>query len=864
MKKFFSIDNHFFSILVGLIFAGTFCAGVYVFAVAGVDAPWAPGVQTNPSCAPGSNSNCTVYSPIPYTGATGAVDLGSQNFSTLGTGTFGAFKLGTSTTSGYVLTADTSGNGSWQASTFGVPYIGATQDVNLGTHNYLSTGNLVVGGNADVVQQTVKALEGISTIGSLNIGSGIGASIGVKGNYAYLLNFDDSSFDVYDISTGTPVFVSNIATASFPESIAFYNNKMIVTNYTGQGFQVFDISNPLSIPAPVTVTVGSGIEGCDISGHFLFLTGYNTGRIYVYNVIFPTPTLVGSFATQANPFGLKYSNSYLYVVTDSGYLQIFRVNGTTGSLLPYTASSQVDGMVSVDVSGSYAYTLDSGHGSGTNMTVWNISSPSNPTVVKTINVGSNINNNSLLVSGNYVYLSGSSPLQVYSIANPSSPSFVGSAGTSSSFGTLALANGYVYAHSQNLYIFNVNSSQQQHNIAEWYNNGSILSDYIKNDGRFILDPTGTLTDDGTSVLQVNGAGIFSDGVITKDNTGAPTLVANGQIQVGTDGSAGNLYFYSAGHQYYINGTGSFYVPGKETTDPISGDQMKIGDYVVGMLDKDVGDSQQSLHGSYVKLSSVLAELEKNGGDLSTLNGSGTIGSGQVVGVTSQNLTASLLGLGIKIKNGITKIASLTVDNFTAKTARMQEIEMVATNGDIYCTWIDANGDWQKAKGDCTTVGPTVVSVVASDSSQAPSASANATADTRNDENLNILSVAPISDINVDYGTALTLVNLPTAVTATLSDSTTQPITVTWDGGTPVYDPNTAGTYVFSGALSSLENITNTNNLTASVSVIVAQNLPTPTPVPDVIQQSASSLSNGVWDFIRFIFIKPIKNLEAKK
>ncbi len=87
---------------LGIIFAGVFSFGIYVFA-APPDSPYAPGETLNPACAAGS-SNCTVTSPVPYTGATAAVNLGSQNLTTSGTVTFSGF-----TTNGGFLYTNGSG-----------------------------------------------------------------------------------------------------------------------------------------------------------------------------------------------------------------------------------------------------------------------------------------------------------------------------------------------------------------------------------------------------------------------------------------------------------------------------------------------------------------------------------------------------------------------------------------------------------------------------------------------------------------------------------------------------------------------------------------------------------------------------------
>ena len=148
-----------------------------------------------------------------------------------------------------------------------------------------------------------------------------------------------------------------------------------------------------------------------------------------------------------------------------------------------------------------------------------------------------------------------------------------------------------------------------------------------------------------------------------------------------------------------------------------------------------------------------------------------------------------------------------------------------------------------------------------------SQTATPTENTATSQSLNISSIAPISDINVAYGSALSSASLPTEVIATMSDSSTQNIAVTWDNGTPTYDPNTAGTYIFSGTLTLSDNVTNTNNLTASVNVIVLAQagstdlLQTTTPSTggDIIQNATSSLLNGVGNFFNFIF-SPFKRI----
>lgn len=85
---------------------------------------------------------------------------------------------------------------------------------------------------------------------------------------------------------------------------------------------------------------------------------------------------------------------------------------------------------------------------------------------------------------------------------------------------------------------------------------------------------------------------------------------------------------------------------------------------------------------------------------------------------------------------------------------------------------------------------------------------------------NIESVETLNNIEVSSGTELSAVGLPVTVVATLDDSSTQDLAVTWDGGTPAYDKDTAGEYMFAGTLILPEGITNTDDLEAAVKVIV--------------------------------------------
>ena len=60
----------------------------------------------------------------------------------------------------------------------------------------------------------------------------------------------------------------------------------------------------------------------------------------------------------------------------------------------------------------------------------------------------------------------------------------------------------------------------------------------------------------------------------------------------------------------------------------------------------------------------------------------------------------LESLGLAIYDGVANLRRVVVETFSAKTARVEQLEMVdKATGEIYCTWIE-NGVWEKTEGAC--------------------------------------------------------------------------------------------------------------------------------------------------------------------
>ncbi len=217
-------------------------------------------------------------------------------------------------------------------------------------------------------------------------------------------------------------------------------------------------------------------------------------------------------------------------------------------------------------------------------------------------------------------------------------------------------------------------------------------------GSLNIQTTGTLTLGGST-----------DGtLVTRVKAGAPTESdTNGSLVV--DSNSGRIYFRYGGAWHYVAQTAGFQIPDFETNDPISGDPIKKGDLVIGMINQQFEDN--ALHGIWVKWDSVkeelIQELQASGGISSTaLQGdSATASTSTSTGIIPfiDKVKNALTSFGITIANEAVTVKNLVAEKFQAKTARIERLELVdSATGDVYCTFIE-NGDWKKVKGECDSV-----------------------------------------------------------------------------------------------------------------------------------------------------------------
>ena len=193
----------------------------------------------------------------------------------------------------------------------------------------------------------------------------------------------------------------------------------------------------------------------------------------------------------------------------------------------------------------------------------------------------------------------------------------------------------------------------------------------------------------------------------------PELNKDGQITIANVNGSPYLYFRANGETHHILGNASFEISSSETIDALSGEKMQVGDFVIGMIDKNLGngpsEAESSLHGVWVKWSSVKKELIKELQASLVVSGVSSGSSGYISGVDISGamdmVQNALAGLGIMIQDGLTSIKNLAVEKFFAKIARVEKLEMVdQATGRIYCTWLEY-GELKKIEGACDTQEP---------------------------------------------------------------------------------------------------------------------------------------------------------------
>src|SRR3989344_1262948 len=256
-KKFIEVKELLKGIFMGFVFSCVFLLGFYALAAYPTTA-YSPGDTLNPSCAAGS-ANCTVISPIPYTGATSNVDLGSKTITTTGAGSLGSLTLTTT-----ALTPAYGGTGLSSLTTYAVLTGGTTSTGNLQQVSGLGTSGQVLTSNGAGALPSWQAATGgantaLSNLSSVAINAALVAD--TAGGYDFgsaTIPWADIYFAGTSITPGTNNFKFTGASTSGTRTITFPDASGTATllgnTSTGSGSVVLATSKTLSFSNTLTFT----------------------------------------------------------------------------------------------------------------------------------------------------------------------------------------------------------------------------------------------------------------------------------------------------------------------------------------------------------------------------------------------------------------------------------------------------------------------------------------------------------------------------------------------------------------------------------------------------------------------------------
>ncbi len=274
----------------------------------------------------------------------------------------------------------------------------------------------------------------VGTVSNSTSLSGVTA-VAASGHYAYAASYWTGQLNVIDLSNpANPQLV-----ASTPSNTAM----MAATNVTVSGSYAFVTSkneNGSCVPGPVpNCSTGSNDNG-------------NGNSLTIVNISNPlAPSVMGTVHDSSRLFGayaVAVSGNYAFVAsqgllagqpntpdTSKGSFSVIDltnpgspaiVANIDNSSLSGAETNALDHATSVAISGSYAY-VTSYYGS--RLTTINISDPTDPSVVASINDPTNLlRPNDVAIQGNYAYvvnqISGAMELAVVNISNPAAPTIV--------------------------------------------------------------------------------------------------------------------------------------------------------------------------------------------------------------------------------------------------------------------------------------------------------------------------------------------------------------------------------------------------------------------------------------------------------
>jgi hypothetical protein len=312
------------------------------------------------------------------------------------------------------------------------------------------------GGGSASGQVSISGSLPVSAVGNIGTDS-TPVALAQSGHYTFVVNKGANDVQVFDVSTpSSPILIDTFTTDNGPSGIAIQGHyAYVISSHSGGGgsLQIFDITNPSSVPAAVSdLATSQLLSYIVVSGHYAYVNTLG-GIMLIIDFSNPAnPVLINTTPTVATfTNNIKIAGSLVYLVSGFGN-KVFVFNVSN----PYTVSSPIatldtgygatgtESVADAAITPRYVYTVNDANNT---LQVFDQSSLTG-TITPIASVTTLSTPSTITVSGRYAYVTTNtapSYLQVFDISNPASPVAVGStvAGVGNTW-ALLLAGRYAY------------------------------------------------------------------------------------------------------------------------------------------------------------------------------------------------------------------------------------------------------------------------------------------------------------------------------------------------------------------------------------------------------------------------------------
>ncbi len=296
----------------------------------------------------------------------------------------------------------------------------------------------------------------------------------------------------------------------------------------------------------------------------------------------PSSTVGSAFTTSSPNYDVATEGQYAYTAS-YGKFDTWDITRPSAPVKLGTLTIST-GVVSVKVSGKYAFVVN-----GTNNQVYviNVSNPASPTLSATIGASISLGTlnqvNAAAIQGRYLYIAGSTPgnnyILVYDIANPSSPQYVANVTEAQGVDSLAIQGTYLYATvaATGLQIVDIS------NPASPINKGALASSLATNtvivQGRYAYLAGGTTLQ---AVNVSNPTSPASVGTVTLDSSES-NIVLQGKYIYAAISSSHELQVVNVSNPASMSIAGTIATGTEVRSVALSGNYAYVSDYTNGKL-----------------------------------------------------------------------------------------------------------------------------------------------------------------------------------------------------------------------------------------------------------------------------------------